>query len=100
MNLEFELKRIVENISKEFMADFIIKKFNLDDKDWCWCLKFTNEQENKKDEDKTQNAEAVAVNNEPKKIGKRIPFNKKLKPLVSILHTHTHLTRAKNQPAV
>ncbi len=40
-------------------------------------IKLTNKQKNKKDEDKTQNAEAVAVNNEPKKKSKRIPFDKK-----------------------
>ncbi len=53
-------------------------------------IKLTNKQKNKKDEDKTQNAEAVAVNNEPKKKSKRIPFDKKKsKPLVSILRTHS-----------
>ncbi len=53
-------------------------------------IKLTNKQKNKKDEDKTQNAEAVAVNNEPKKKSKRIPFDKKKsKPLVRILRIHS-----------
>jgi hypothetical protein len=91
-NAEFKLKRMVEQkplFSMEFIADFIDKKFNLDDNDWCSYLKFHHNQENKMVEDKTHKAESIAVTIEPKRKSERNSSNgNKLKP-----HNSTELSK-------
>jgi hypothetical protein len=55
-NAEFELKRIIEIdylFSDDLIAEFINNKFNLDDKDWCWYLKFDLKQRKNRIQDST-----------------------------------------------
>jgi hypothetical protein len=55
-NAEFELTRIIEMdylFSDDLIAEFINNKFNLDDKDWCWYLKFDLKQRKNRIQDIT-----------------------------------------------
>jgi hypothetical protein len=91
-NAAYELKRIIQKdylFSDNLIADFINKKFDLGDKDWCWYLKFTKNQGKMRLEDNTQEAQVTTVNTKTKKNMKKSPLKRKLNPLTSNIHTHS-----------
>ena len=70
LKLKLELKRIVQEeqyFLSDFVGDFIGKRFELDDNDWCNYLKFANQQRNNSVKDRTQESVSLAVKINPKK---------------------------------
>ena len=89
-NAEYELKRIIEKdylFSDDLIAEFINKQFNLDDKDWCWYLKFTKKQGKNRIEDNTPQFSTNYI--EPEKNSKSSPLKRKPKPLASKNDSHS-----------
>jgi hypothetical protein len=89
-NAEYELKRIIKKdylFSDDLIAEFINKQFNLDDKDWCWYLKFTKKQGKNRIEDNTPQFSTNYI--KPEKNSKSSPLKRKPKPLASNNDSHS-----------
>lgn len=95
---EYELKRIIENnylFSDDLIAEFINKKFNLDDKDWCWYLKFSLKQGKNRIQDSTPEFSTNDICS--KKNSKNSPLERK--PSTSAINTDAHFIDKNHEPA-
>jgi hypothetical protein len=92
------LKRIIEKdylFSDDLIAEFINKKFNLDDKDWCWCLKFAMNQGKNRIQDSTPQFSTNSI--DLKKNSKNSPLQRKARTLAS--NNDSHFIDKKHEPA-
>jgi len=91
-NVEYEMKRIIEKdyiFSDDLIAEFINKKFNLADKDWCWYLKFTKKQCKKRIEDNTQESQFSNIAMDSKNHNKKSPQKRQPNSLASTMDSHS-----------
>ena len=100
LKLKLELKRIVQEeqyFLSDFVGDFIGKRFELDDNDWCNYLKFANQQRNNSVKDRTQESVSLAVKNNPKK--KRKSSILEERPLTALVQNTCPQANMSKRPA-